>query len=878
MTEAKSVSDTNAHTGRLVRTRIATKIAVILERLWPLVLPLLLVIALFLSLSWLGLFRLLPDLVRLGLAAVFGLAALAALYMLRFFRMPTSAEIDRRIEAANRLEHNPLSAQSDRPGGSRSAFADALWREHQKRMAERLAGVSGDLPLTRVPERDPWALRAAVALLFIVAFGFSFSPFGGSPRDAFRARVGMDSIPPRIDAWVTPPAYTGKAPIFLTSNANAKNANANAGSTVTVPAGSEVALRVTGGSGDETLSYTDASGNMREIAANTQIERAAGQAVTATTGSQAARQFAGKLTTDGTLTLQSGGSDMESWTFTVIPDRPPTIKFVGEPKQALNGTLELNYEIDDDYGASSATTEFELAQPPAKDAYPLYKAPEMQLALPRRGAKNNVAKTTRDLTEHVWAGAPVRITLRAVDAAGQEAKSATKTIILPERPFSNPLARAVVEQRRLLALDTHQKRRVLDLMEAITLRPEDTFDNMSHYLALISAHTRLKLAGNDDAMRDVVSYLWQIALGIEDGDLSAAEKRLRQAQQALKDALQRGASDQEIDKLMKELRQAMNDFLREFAERAQKNPNLANQMQPGQELRQSDLERMMDQIENLAKSGNKDQAQQLLSQLEEMMNNLQAGRGQQKGGNGQQGEMNQQMNKLGEIMRRQQEMMNETFRMDQMERGQQGQNGQDQRGQNGDQQFGQQNQEGQPGDQGQEGRGQNRQGMSPQDFADAMKQLQQGQGDLRGQLEQLQKDLRGLGIQPGQGFGEAGDAMGQAETALGDNRGQDAVGQQGRALEALRKGAQDMMQQMQQAMQGDQGGNGRGQRQQGADRDPLGRPRATNGPDDGTGTKVPDEIDVQRARQILDAIRQRLGNTLSPQIERDYLERLLEMK
>ena len=127
---------------------------------------------------------------------------------------------------------------------------------------------------------------------------------------------------------------------------------------------------------------------------------------------------------------------------------------------------------------------------------------------------------------------------------------------------------------------------------------------------------------------------------------------------------------------MKELRQAMNDFLREFAERAQKNPNLADQMQPGQELRQSDIDRMMDQIENLAKSGNREQAQELLSQLENMMNNLQAGRQQQRGQNGQSSEMRKQMDKLGEIMRRQQEMMNETFRMDQMQRGQR-QRGQD---------------------------------------------------------------------------------------------------------------------------------------------------------------------------------------------------------
>jgi uncharacterized protein (TIGR02302 family) len=311
----------------------------------------------------------------------------------------------------------------------------------------------------------------------------------------------------------------------------------------------------------------------------------------------------------------------------------------------------------------------------------------MPLALPRRGAGGKAAKSTRDLTEHVWAGAQVKLTLKAVDDAGHQATSETRTLLLPQRPFSNPLARAVVEQRRILALDAHQKRRVLDLLDAITLRPEDTFDNMSNYLVLMSARSRLQQAESDDQLRDVVSYLWEIALGIEDGELSAAEKRLRQAQEALKQALERGASDEEIDKLMKELRQAMNDFLREFAERAQQNPNLAEQMQPGQELRQSDVDRLMDQIENLAKSGNREQAQELLSQLENMMNNLQAGK-QQQGKNGQQSEMRRQMDKLGEIMRRQQETMNETFSMDQMQRGQR-QRGQDRSEQQGEQGEGQ---------------------------------------------------------------------------------------------------------------------------------------------------------------------------------------------
>jgi uncharacterized protein (TIGR02302 family) len=159
-----------------------------------------------------------------------------------------------------------------------------------------------------------------------------------------------------------------------------------------------------------------------------------------------------------------------------------------------------------------------------------------------------------------------------------------------------------------------------------------------------------------------------------------------------------------------------------------------------------------------------------------------------------------------------------------------------------------------------------------------LKQLQQGQGQLGDDLEALMKGLEGMGIRPGEGFGEAGEAMDQAEGALGDGDGGRATGEQGRALEALRKGAQDMMQQMQQAMEGDQGGGEEGGRRQTSDRDPLGRPRTTNGPDDGSSVKVPDEIDMQRARQILEAIRKRLGNALSPELERSYLERLLKLE
>lgn len=844
---------------RLPRARGAARLVMTVERLWPLFLPFLLAVALGLGVTWLGLFRVLPEFWRIAALVLIGLALALSLTPLRFFRSPAAAEIDHRLEHVNALRHTPVLVQSDRPadaGGD--PFAAALWREHQRRMAAQLANLASGAPRTRVPERDPFGLRAVVALLLVAAFAFSFGPLGGRLSDAFRTPVKAQPLPSRIDAWVTPPAYTGKAPLFL----------ADAKGPLTVPENSEVSLRVTGGSGAETLAFTDGAGT-HPIAVKA-AEGKPAEAVASKSDSSAPLQFTGKLTANGALVLADGASEVRRWAFTISPDAAPAVRFTAEPKRAANGALELAYEIRDDYGAASAKADFALADSQPSGARPLYPAPEMPLTLPRRNAKTAAAKASRDLTEHVWAGSTVSLVLRAADAAGQEGVSEAKAIVLPRHAFTNPLAKALIGQRKMLGMDANAKSRVLELMDAIALRPEDTIPNAAHFLGLESARTRLSLAETDDQLRDVVDYLWQVAVGIEEGDLSDAQKRLAKAQEALEQALEDGASDEEIDRLMKELRQAMNEFLREFAENAQRNPNMSQASPDAQEMRPPDLDRLMDQIENLAKSGSKDQAQELLSQLQEMMNNLQMARPQQGEQGQQNSEMQDQMNKLGELMRRQQEMMNETFRMEQRRQGQ-NQRGEDgQQGENGEQEEGRQDGGRQPGE--------GQRPMTPEEFAQALKNLQEGQGKLQQDLQALQKGLEGMGMQPGEGFGEAGREMGKAEGSLGRGEGNRAVGEQGRALEALRRGAQDMMQQMQQAMQGDQGGSEEGGRQSSADRDPLGRPRATTGPDLGNSVQVPDEIDVQRARQILEAIRKRLGNAMSPQLEKDYLERLLELR
>ena len=130
--------------------------------------------------------------------------------------------------------------------------------------------------------------------------------------------------------------------------------------------------------------------------------------------------------------------------------------------------------------------------------------------------------------------------------------------------------------------------------------------------------------------------------------------------------------------------------------------------------------------------------------------------------------------------------------------------------------------------------------------------------------------LRGMGANPPDQLDGAGQAMGKAGEALGQENGDRASQQETLALDKLRQGAKSMAEQMMNGMgqQGRANANG--------SRDPLGRPMPTQQPDTGDSVKVPEEADVQRAREILDELRRRLGEATRPPQELDYIDRLIE--
>ncbi len=818
------------------------------ERLWPALASIATVAGLFLAVSWLGLWLWLPPLGRAIGLGVFFLLASAAFAPVFLLRVPTRSDGLRRLDRNSGLPHRPATAIADEIAApSADSYSLALWRAHLERALRAARTLKAGAPSPRIARHDPLAMRALVAVLVIATF---FAAGGDRIKRLAAAFDWQGVMVPanfRIDAWVSPPNYTGKPPLILQGLRPGEPMQTAA--VISVPAGSTLVIRATG--------------IRLDVVASGGVADAASGAQTVSSRGTEERRFV--INDTGAATVRGAASRDVTWRFSAVPDQPPAISLVKDPEGQVRGALLLAYKLEDDYGVIGAQATFGLQDSKGTNGHPpraLFEAPDFPLVLPQARTKNGAGQSTKDLTEHPWAGVDVTMRLIARDEAGNEGLSEPFEFRLPERPFTKPMARALIEQRRVLALDGDAQAGVLTALDALTLAPERFKMEGNVYLGLRSIFWQLARAKSDEQLRDAVARMWDMAVHLEDGSVSDAEQALRAAEEALRQALERGATDEELKRLTDQLRAALDKFLQALAEQLRKNPQqLARPLDPNaRQVRPQDLRNMIDRLEQMARSGAKDAARRMLQELQQMLENLQTARpGQPMDGDDD--DMMSALDELGDMIRKQQQLRDRTF-----------QQGQDQRR---DRQRGQRGQQGQQGEQGQQGQQQGQMG-----------ELREGQQALRDQLKKLLEELRKRGFgqgQQGQGemdqLGRAGEAMGDAEGQLGEGNADSAVDSQGRALEALRRGAQNLAQSMQQQGMMGPGPNGQpgrlGSPRAQQETDPLGRPLRGRDYGDDTTVKVPGEIDVQRARRILEELRRRFGENFRPQLELEYIERLL---
>ncbi|HEX2257099.1 MAG TPA: TIGR02302 family protein, partial [Afifellaceae bacterium] len=642
--------DSEQRLRRLAGAVRRARLALLWERAWPRLVPLLTLAGLFVAVSWLGLWRVTPDALRIGLLAAFAIAGLAALVPLVRLALPREADGLKRVERVSALDHRPASGLRDRlsPVADDDA-AKALWAAHRLRLLAAIGSLKAGAPRPDLIRRDPHALRFAVPLVLVVALAVASGEHLLRLQEAFTP-VGRTeaAAPMRIDAWIDPPPYTGQPPVFLSRRDGR-------GDAVAVPESSRLTVRVVSDEPPEVAVETPAGSE----ALDPEEDQAAASAAAAPGG--AIRSYRAELGQDGAVVIRNGGEETR-YVFSIIEDRPPTISR-GPVTVNRAGSFTMEFQVADDYGVTGGSVTFR-PKGQVGGARPLVDAPQVPLRLPRSARREGTARADARIGDHPFAGLEVDAEAVATDAAGQEGRPTEDgTMELPARPFRNPIARALVEQRQILAQDARAQGRVAMAIEAMTLWPERFIDDSGIYLGLVVAHRRVVTAQSDDELRDMLDYLWTMARTIEDGILSDAEERLNAAREALEQALADGAPEEEIARLTEELRQALNEYMQsmmeEMARRGGELPEMP--MSPDmQTLSQRDLDRMLDRIEELARMGDMESAQALLNQLQQMLDNLQmAQRGQM--GEGDQGEMMRMMEEIARMMREQQQLMDDTF-------------------------------------------------------------------------------------------------------------------------------------------------------------------------------------------------------------------------
>lgn len=785
------------------------------------------------------------------------------------FSGPTRSEAIELLDRQSDLR--PLAMLSDRP--SRPDVAGlALWRAHETRLTDAARRLNVPSFAAQWKRFDPLYLRYLVPTVLALLLAMTWTVAGERLQRAFSpdfgSLFGAETI--RIEAWITPPPHTGRPPVFLTSDQE----------TIRVPAGSEITVRA----------HAPSAPKLRIQSADDR------QTIVFEETPEGAFEAKGTIMADSDIRVRWWG-DRANWQVRASPDAPPEVEWVSNPELTPTDQTEFGWKVSDDYGVET----LELVMLRTDDG--LTATPDtVPVQLPGIAPKTAEEMTSLDLTRHRWAGLQVDARLRATDGAGQVGYSEVVTFVVPEKLLLQPLARAIQDIRVTVlredgdyaALANEEAlesgavftaatqrisaappgiQRASRMIEAVTYEAPGYFEDVSIYFGLRHADAILQSASSSDEADTTEPLLWSLALRAEYGSAADALRALQAARRALEEALRDGASEAEIQRRLEAFKQAAQNYLAARMAEA-----LANGLEApaddtdsaqsggGSGLGGSDFADMLDALSDLTETGATDQARQLLADITNMLENLQFQQGSGSGDGlpgmpGEQGENDEDvpqeereltdtLRELSDLLREQRELNDDTMAEERGERGQRGQ---------------------QPN--GEEGEGEG-EGTSLADRQD-------GLGDL---VEDLQRRLE----EEGRGSGEDGeDAEGfagvdedilnaiersqrRAAEALRDGNTMRAQRNQDEATEQLRDLAQQLagaLDELRRERLGDEYGD------QSQQTDPFGRPMG--GVADGRNVDIPDEAERQRAKDILEELRRRYGDTADEE-ERNYLERLLD--
>jgi uncharacterized protein (TIGR02302 family) len=863
------------------------------ERLGVALWPAMTVAALLLGAALIGVPAVLPAWLHLGILAA-AIAAIAGLSYRSWRRLPAlrAAARERRLERDSGLHHRPLAVLRDRPAGG-GEMEQALWQRHRARAQDAIAHLRLRGPDPLLAASDTMALRAAATVL-LVAGAVIAGPQAGS-RIATLFAPGFSewrgAPAPLVQAWVMPPGYTGLPPIFLPMAGVAAGA-------VSVPRDSRLTISITGISARPDLSMAGTQHRMETLGNDS-------------------FQSALTLTEGGRLRVGTFFSDLARWDIKVLPNEKPVAEWTAPPGRAgASLSTKFPWKVSQRWGVASLQAEL---RPAGRPDLPSFSVP---LSLPGT-PKQAIGAATADLSENPLAGVMITGRLVARDVSGQTGAGAGIDFVLPARNFHHPLARAIADLRRRIALhpdETEDAAADLAALAEAPFAPNDPSGLPATGVALNLA-TAATLLGSvphppASVVAEVQARLWTLALALDGALPDASARALAEAQQRLREGLEDRAngrlSDKELGKRLDALREALDKRLADIAKQAMQKGAIQKFDPQSQHLSSSAMDRLMRQMQQAMREGRMQDAQQKLAELQKMMEQLKNAHVMSREEMQQQQQQarrgRQMMGAVQDLVQRETTLLDHAqTRMPQQMPGVQPFRGfnfmppplppdappDEPPPQAGDMPQGDlaPHDAAPPSDQAQQQPTPHQAGPAEQ-AQDADARTQRA---LHRALGAMSDSFAGGGGKKPHALEDAGHAMEEAAGALAqhdDPVARDAIG---RAIAALQQGGQDMARQMSSASAGQMqlslqpggrmGENGNGQEgddegedgQGGRKKDPFGRQVDGNGTmADDPSLRVPDEMEQGRSRAIQEELRRRGANRERPQEELDYIGRLLK--
>jgi uncharacterized protein (TIGR02302 family) len=616
-------------------------LSVLWERLWRCLWPSLGIFGFAVAMALFDLPAWIPAWLHAALLVIgFGALASALCYAVSHLHMPTLKTAIRRLQDINDLTHRPLESLSDElPEELSNSESRALWRLHHARMEALTASLRVGIPHPRLIEIDRLALRVGLGVLLIAGLTCAGSETPVRLQRALVPQLAVFAPPklPVIDAWLTPPSYTGIPPAFLAGpNTESKNF-------AEVPVGTIFSIRVSGGEGTPKIMRTRS-----QVDAKILDEKTYGTDL--------------KVTKSETIAVAMEDDIIAEWTLRATPDSLPVTAFLSTPSEGRRNVLRINFRASDDFGLTGVRVVI-TRDPKTKLAKADAEQENLDLPLPNLGAKKAISSSYHDMTPHPWAGLPVRVHLEATDAAGQVGRSSAARIILPARKFTHPVAQEIIVERRKLVAQPDDVELVAETLRDIARRPKRYRDDGTVFLALLAVVRRLTGGRGEFDLDSLQQLLWDTALRIEDGKLSIARRNLREAEEALQKALKKDISYNDIVRSMDELESALNNYLNELSKMMKSANQKASQVFPknnrAMALTRQDLKKLIGEIRKLAQSGARADAKQLLSQLKNMLETMRNSQMARMLPRGQ--ESMKLLHRLQNIIKEQQKLLEQTF-------------------------------------------------------------------------------------------------------------------------------------------------------------------------------------------------------------------------